>query len=143
MSFKRQSEAALNIPSECDTEEGTKERTLWKRRRLFGSYSMSQSKVQPDVVPDDYMDSTIFDARFYANKLFQIINRHASNALLYKVLACINPSKWEEIQGETNLAAASSVALSSSDRWAYYKIQVKNAVALSAATVEAYGCGQT
>lgn len=143
MSFKRQIENALEIPANCDTEEGSKERTLWKRRRLFGTKNQSTPNVTPEIVSDDYVDSKIFDARFYANKLFQLINRHAANALLYKVLACINPNKWEEIQGETTLLAATSVTLSSSDRWAYYKLQVKNAVALSAATVEAYASGQT
>lgn len=143
MSFKKQNEWALEIPADADTEEGAKERTLWKRRRLFGTKNQSNPAVVPQTVTDAYMDSKIFDARFYAHKLFNLINRHASNVLLYKVLACIDPNKWEELQGETSLAAASSIALSNNDRWAYYKIQVKNAVALSAATVEAYGAGQT
>ncbi len=143
MSFKKQNENALEIPSDTDTEEGAKERTLWKRRRLFGVKNASTPNVTPEIVTDDYMDSKIFDARFYSHKVFQLINRHASNALLYKIFACIDPNKWEELQGETTLLAASSITFSSSDRWAYYKMSVKNSTPASAATVEAYGCGQT
>jgi hypothetical protein len=143
MSFKRQLEHALSIPQDNDTEEGAKERTLWKRRRLFGSYSATQSKVQPDVVTDAYMESKIYDARFYKQKLLEIINRHASNALNYIVQACIDPSNWETIQPATTLAAPSSVAFQCSDCWAYFKIQVCNAVGGNAALVEAYGAGMT
>ena len=143
MSYKKQNEWPLEIPADADTEEGSKERTLWKRRRLFGIKNASTPNVTPEIVTDAYMDSKTFDARFYREKLFHIINRHATNSLTYKVLACIDPSKWKELTGEIPLAALAEATETSEYSWAYYKLQVKNTVGASVALVEAYGAGRT
>jgi hypothetical protein len=143
MSLKKQTETAMSIGQEANTEEAVKERTLWKRRRLFGNYALNQSKVQAEIVTDEWMDSKIFDARFYRNKIFHIINQDLSNSLNYQILGCIDPSSWHIVKASTALAAGIEGYETSIEPWAYYKIQVDNTVPASAALVEAYASGQT
>ncbi|GAI29877.1 unnamed protein product [marine sediment metagenome] len=133
---RNKSEGAIKLDDRFDTEEISKSgHNLFKRRRLF------EPKT---TVGTTYVDSKIFDARFYKEKLFHLINRDITNNLLYKVLACVDPSKWHELCPETTITAN---ATGDADEyefddgcWAFYKIQVKS----SAATVEleAYASGQ-
>jgi len=118
------------------TEENIKstKHILWKRQRVFHN----------QLTTDNYQDSLIFDARLYKRKLFQIINKHTSNSILYKILGCINPNdKWETLQPETTLNADSSTTHSLTDPWAYLKIQIKSASAGNAGKVTAYISGMT
>ena len=73
-----------------------------------------------------YADSLIFDKRLIRTVLMTIKETAAAQSIYYKVLACIDPEDWHEIQGETSLAAAGHVALTLSDSWAYLKLQIKN-----------------
>ncbi len=118
------------------TEENIKstKHILWKRQRVFDK----------QLTTDSYQDSLIFDARLYKRKLFQIINKHASNSILYKILGCIDPNDtWETLQAETTLTAGNSATHSLTDPWAYVKIQIKSASAGNAGKVTAYISGMT
>ena len=128
---KREAETSLRANTEEISKSG---HNLFKRRRLF------DPKTKVGTI---YVDSTIFDARFYKDKLFHIINRDKTNNLLYKILACVDPTKWHEIQAETTITANATGDAddyqTSTENWAFWKIQVKS----SAATVEveAYASG--
>ena len=129
---KREAETSLRANTEEISKSG---HNLFKRRRLFDPKTK---------VGTTYVDSAIFDARFIKEKLVHIINRDATNNLLYKWLACINPSKWVEIMPETTITANATGNAedyqTNSEPFAFYKLQVKS----SAATVEveAYMSGQ-
>jgi len=117
------------------TEENIKstKHILWKRQRVFHN----------QLTTDNYQDSLVFDARLLKNKIIHIINQHASNAIKYKILACIDPNHWEEIQTETELSANTSTFQTSSLPWAYYKVQVKSSTSGKAGKVTAYISGMT
>jgi hypothetical protein len=125
--------SALSI-SEQYTEENIKSNKgkIWKRQR---AYPLDQPTT------NDYVDSEILDARLLKDKIFHIKNTHATNALKYKILACIDPNLWTEIQTETTLAAGSEAIETSSLPWAYYKFQVKSSVDDTPAKVRAYMSG--
>lgn len=138
---KNKTETEIRLDPKFDTEEASKSgHNLWKRRRLF------EPKT---TVGTTYVDSKVFDARFLKDKLFHIINRDTVNNLLYKVLACVDPSKWHELADSDDVSEWTITAnatgdaedyQSSTEAWAFYKLQVKS----SAATVEveAYGSGR-
>jgi len=124
---------ALSI-SQQYTEENIRSNKgkIWKRVR---AYPLDHPTT------DTYEDSEILDARLLKDKVFHIKNTDSANSLLYKILACIDPNLWTEIQTETTLAAGSEAIETSSLPWAYYKFQVKSATAGSAAKVRAYMSG--
>jgi len=133
---RNKTEHEIRLEPNKDTEEATKSgHNLWKRRRLFDKGTK---------VGTTYVDSKIFDARFYKDKAFHIINRDVTNNLLYKILACINPTKWHEIQVETTITAVATADAddyqTSSETWAFYKVQVKSSA--STVEVEAYASGR-
>ena len=133
---RNKTELDVRLDPKFNTEEISKSgHNLFKRRRLFDKGTKATTT---------YADSKIFDARFFKEKLFHIINRDITNNLLYKVLACVDPSKWHELAPETTITAnatGDADAFEFDDGcWAFYKLQVKS----SAATVEveAYASGQ-
>lgn len=133
---RNKTEREIKLSEKFDTEEIRKSgHNLFKRRRLFDAGTK---------VGTSYVDSKIFDARFFKEKLIHIINRDTTNNLLYKVLACVNPTKWVEIVTETTITANASGDAddyeTNSEPWAFYKIQVKSSA--SSVEVEAYMSGQ-
>ena len=133
---RNKTETEIRLDPRYDTEEASKSgHNLWKRRRLFDKGTK---------VGTTYEDSKIFDARFYKNKLFHIINRDTTNDILYKIFACMNPSKWHELQAETTITANATGDAddyqTSTENWAFYKVQCKSSA--GTVEVEAYGSGQ-
>lgn len=132
MSQRRYQEYAYPI------EEGNNEERInaargmqFKRIRAFDKYNTTAA----------YADSLIFDKRLIKSVLITIIEKGGAQSIYYKVLACIDPSDWHEIQGETSLAAAGHTALTLSDSWAYLKLQVINNS--GSGKVTAFMSGQT
>ena len=125
--------SALSI-GEQYTEENIKSNKgkIWKRIR---AYPLDQPTT------NDYVDSEILDARLLKDKVFHSKNTHATNALKYKILACIDPKLWTELKSETILVAATEAIETSSLPWAYYKFQIKSSVADTPATVRAFMSG--
>jgi hypothetical protein len=103
---------------------------LFKRQRVFN-----------DITPSAYVESDVFDGRLFSRILIHIINNHPSNAIDYKINACIDPEKWTLLQDETVLAAASDIILALTDVYVYVKIQLKYVSA--AANVTAFISGKT
>lgn len=133
---RNKTELEIRLEQKFDTEEVSKSgNNLSKRRRLFDVGTK---------VGTAYVDSKIFDARFYKTMLFHIINRDKTNNLLYKILACVNPTKWHELQSETTIIANATgdadTYHKSTGAWAFFKIQVKSSASI--VEVEAYGAGQ-
>ena len=137
---RNKTEGEVRLDPRYDTEETSKSgHNLWKRRRLFDPNTK---------VAAIYVDSKIFDARFYKEKLFIIINRDKVNNLLYKVLACIDPAKWHELEYNgtaeqtitANAAGDADDYQTSTEGWAFYKLQVKSSAGL--VEVEAYASGK-
>lgn len=125
---RNKTEMEIALDPKFDTEEISKSgHNLSKRRRLFDKGTK---------VGTTYVDSKIFDARFYKEKLVHIINRDTTNNLLYKWLACINSTKWKEIQTETTITANATGDAddyqTNTEPFAFYKLQCKS----SAGTVE-------
>lgn len=73
-----------------------------------------------------YVDSGIFDKRGMKAAVITIKEEGGAQSIYHKVLACIDPDDWYEVQGETSLAAGQHVAYEISDPWAFLKLQVKN-----------------
>jgi hypothetical protein len=88
-----------------------------------------------------YVDSLIFDKRLLARVLITIKEVGGAESAYFKILGCIDPSDWHELQGETSLAAAGHTAYAVSDPYAYLKIQVKSNS--GSATVTAFMAGLT
>ena len=133
---RNKTELDIRLDPKYDTEEISKSgHNLCKRRRLF---------EKGTKVGTTYQDSLIFDARFYKEKLFHIINRDKTNNLLYKILACVNPTKWHEVQAETTITANATGdaddVQTHTESWAFYKVQCKSSA--GTVEVEAYGIGQ-
>ena len=127
---KNQTEAEIALDHKFDTEEASKSgHNLFKRRRLFDKGTK---------VTTTYVDSKIFDARFYKDKLVHIINKDDTNNLLYKWLACVNPTKWRELQPETTITPTSpnDDYQTNTEPFAFYKLQVKSSA--GSVEVEAY-----
>ena len=122
-------EREISLSEKYDTEKGSKSgHNLFKRRRLFDPNTK---------VGTTYVDSKIFDARFYKEKLVHIINKDVTNNLLYKWLACVNPTKWIEIMPETTITPANvDDYQTNSEPFAFYKLQCKSSA--STVEVEAY-----
>lgn len=90
------------------------------------------------ITTNDYVDSFPIDCRLFEKKIFEIKNKHAANALKFKILACTDPNfGWTEIKTETSLAAATPTYEWDTEPWAFVKIQVKSAVADTPAKVDA------
>lgn len=98
------------------------------RYRVFENY----------ITRNNYEDSLILDCRLLERKLFHIKNK-GENAILFKILACVDPAfGWEVLKDETTLAAGNSTYEWDTEPWAYVKIQVKSATADTPSTVDAY-----
>jgi len=94
-------------------------------------------------VTDAYASVYKFFVHGYVNKLIDIQNRHASNALLFKILASNDNEEWHEIKAETTLSADTNTTVVNKDPWKYVDVQVKNAVAGSPATVKVIMMGSS
>jgi len=134
---RNKTETEIRLDPRFDTEEATKSgHSLWKRRRLF---------EVGHKVGTTYEDSKIFDARFFKEKTFHILNKDTGINLTYKVLACNNPSIWETLEdrdgnSEFTVLPTKSDYQTSTEGWAFYKLQVKSAS--SSVEVEAYASGR-
>lgn len=110
---------------------------IYKRQRV----------LKKETTKDAYADSYIFDARLYKNVLIHVINKHTSNSITFKVLACIDPNDWSTLEedgvSEFPVLATKDKALSLTVAWAYVKVQVKSTTAGNAGTVNAYIAGST
>ena len=95
--------------------------------------------LENHITSDSYEDSLILDCRLLERKLFHIKNKHASNAIHYKILGCTDPNfGWEELKAETSLAGDSTTYEWDTEPWAYVKIQVKSATSGASGIVDAY-----
>ena len=129
---RNKTEQEIRLDPKFDTEEVSKSgHNLFKRRRLFDKGTK---------VGTTYVNSKIYDARFIKDKLVHIINKDDTNNLLYKWLACVNPTKWHEIQPETtithNATGDADDYQTNTEAWAFYKLQCKSSA--STVEVEAY-----
>lgn len=97
--------------------------------------------LENHITSNSYEDSLILDVRLFERKLFHIKNKGANN-ILFKILACIDPSFWETIKDETTLNAGTSTYEWLSAPWAFVKIQVKSATADTPSIVDAYIAAQ-
>jgi len=120
------------------SEQYNFERTVSSKHREY----IREFVLRGYITTDNYEDSLIIDCRLFEKKLFEIKNKHAANALLFKILACTDPNfGWTEIKSETSLAAASKTYEWDTEPWCYIKIQVKSSVAGTPALVDALiGC---
>ena len=116
----------------------TEERVHSTKRREY----VKARVFNKTTTTNNYRDSIIFDARLFKSIIFEIRNEHNSNALHFKILACIEPDEWHELKSETTLNAKSKTYETLTDAWAYLKIQIKSAVADSPAICTAYIAGR-
>lgn len=82
-----------------------------------------------------YKDSEVFDARFFQQKSFFIVNPDATNNLLYQILCSIDGVNWTILLAETTItpkqATPTTADTDGADRQddagaaAFYKFQVK------------------
>ena len=134
---KNKTETEIRLDPKFDTEEASKSgHNLYKRRRLFDPKT---------TVGTTYVDSKVFDARFFKEKVFHILNKDAGINLTYKVLACNNPTMWKPLEdrdgnSEFTVLPTKSDYQTSTEAWAFYKLQVKSAS--SSVEVEAYASGR-
>ena len=70
------------------------------------------------------------------HKTLNIKNEHATNALNYKVWGSPDNSEWEEIIGETALAALTKISVTNNDYWKYIKISAEGSGGV--ATIDAF-----
>jgi len=82
-----------------------------------------------------YEDSMVVGCD-YSKKTFNIENKHVSGQLAFKIWGSPNNTDYEEIQGETILAASTKVTVVNNDFWKYVKISAKGNGAAS--TIDAY-----
>jgi hypothetical protein len=88
--------------------------------------SFTRSKVFDSDTGANYLDSMIFDKRAFNTVVITIAETGGAQSVYFKILGCIDPRDWHELQGETSLAASGHIAFSLSDAWAFVKIQPKN-----------------
>jgi len=119
-------------------EQYTEERVYSTKRREY----IKARLFNKHRTSDNYEDSIIFDMRLFNQVIFEIKNEHSSNALKYKILACIEPDSWHEIKPETTLNANSKTYETLSEPWAYAKIQVKSATSGNSAICTVYVAGK-
>lgn len=115
-------------------DQYTQERITSTKKREYIKHRV----LKNHITSDNYEDSDIVDVRLFKSVIYEIINKHASNAIHYKILACIEPDSWHEIKSETQLNADSKTYEWSEAPWCYVKIQVKSASAGSSGKVDAY-----
>ena len=125
------------IPTKIGDQYTQERLTSTKKREYI------KARVFKDFITSNgYKDSIIFDARLLKDVLFHLKNLDAANTLSFKILACGEPDVWEVIKAETDLAAATSTYETSTEPWAFVKIQVKSKVAGTPAKITAYIGGQ-
>ena len=116
------------------SEEANFERLVSTKNREY----IREFVLRDYITTNDYVDSLIIDCRLFEKKIFELKNKHAANALKFKILACTDPKfGWTEIKTETALAAATPTYEWDTEPWAYVKIQVKSSVADTPAKVDA------
>lgn len=117
MSQRRNQPIAYPIEAK-NTEENIKaSRGLnWRRARVFEKQTTTAA----------YVDSLIFDKRLLKTALITIKEVGGAQSIKYKILGCIDPSDWQEIQVETSIAASGVTFKTTSDAWAFLKVQIKN-----------------
>ena len=117
MSQRRNEIFALPIGKQYTEENLSASRGMkFKRARVFEGL----------ITTAAYVDSLIFDKRLHKAVVVTIKEKGGAQSIYHKVLACIDPEDWHEIQAETSLAAAGHVAYTVSDPWSYLKLQAKN-----------------
>lgn len=116
------------------SEQNNFERVVSTKNREY----IREFVLRDYITTNDYVDSLVIDCRLFEKKIFEIKNKHATNALKFKILACTDPLfGWTELKGETALAAATPTYEWDTEPWAYVKIQVKSSVADTPAKVDA------
>ena len=116
------------------SEQKNFERLVSTKRREY----IREFVFRDQITTNSYDDSLPVDCRLFERKIFEIKNKHDTNALKFKILACTDPNfGWTEIKAETVLAAASATYEWDTEPWAYVKIQVKSSVADTPAKVDA------
>lgn len=138
MSQRRHAPIPLPIEEKMTEERLSKAKgIIYKRQRV----------IQNETTTDLYVDSLIFDARLYKNVLIHVINKHASNSITFKVLACIDPKDWSTLEeagvSEFAVAGTKDKVLNFTVAWAYVKIQRKTTTSPNHGTVNGYIAGMT
>ena len=132
MSQRRNEIFALPIGKQYTEENLSASRGMkFKRQRVFEDL----------ITTAAYVDSLVFDKRLHKAVIMTIKEVGGAQSIYYKVLACIDPADWHEIQAETSLAAAGHIAYTVSDSWSYLKLQAKQNS--GAGVVTAFIAGQT
>lgn len=80
-----------------------------------------------------YEDSLLMECAA-SNKNYNLHNTHGTNALKFKLWGSPDNSDWEEILGETTLAAGAKVSCVNNDFWRFTKISAKGDVGASEIT---------
>ncbi|MBA7655535.1 hypothetical protein ES703_63441 [subsurface metagenome] len=113
----------------------------YTRKRLLDSYKTTNNYEDSET---EKTRSNIFDGRLFKEKIIQIVNKHATNGAKFKVLGCLDPKKWEEIQGEAGLNGGTSILLDAGDiselakPLAFYKVLVASNVSNESCVIDAY-----
>jgi len=120
MNFQRKKIIPVSIPEQYNFEHvASGKKRAYIRHWVFRDH----------ITSNDYEDSLIVDCRLFDKKIFVIKNKHSTNDLHYKILACIDPAfGWETLKDQTTLSANSQTYEWCTEPWTYVKIQVKSAV---------------
>ena len=135
-----------HAPIPMPIEEKMTEERLSKAK---GIIYKRQRVLKKETTTDAYAEteSLVFDARLYKNVLIQVVNKHASNSITFKVLACIDPKDWSTLEeagvSEFAVAGTKDKVLNFTVAWAYVKVQVKTTTSPDHGTVNAYIAGMT
>jgi len=113
----------------------------YTRKRLLDNYKTTNKYEDSDT---EKTRSNIFDGRLFKEKIIHIVNKHATYVAKYKILGCLDPKKWEEIEAEATLNGDTSVLLDASDiseldkPLAFYKVLVASNVTDESCVIDAY-----
>lgn len=131
-------EVDSRILDEFSTEDLSKSgEHLFKRRRVY------QRNQQ---LGTEYLNSIVFDARFFKEMVIHVVNTDGADGLTFKVQGCIDPNHWVDLDeaGVTEFAvlAGAEKVLQLSVAWAFIRLQAKNTVAGNITTIDAYIAGK-
>jgi hypothetical protein len=92
------------------------------------------------TLTDSYQDGAVIDLRLSKNVKLAYKNTHNTNALKYKILACIDPTDWRVLKDETTLTAntADDDSIPESEAWCFLKMQTKNSIAGQTASITGF-----
>jgi len=126
-------EVPFSMPDQMDTHQAFKSKGMgYKLKRVLKNHLTGAS----------YEDSFVLDARLFSNLGFIIKNKSAVNTCFWKILGCVDPDFWEEIQSETSINAATQPAMVQTTKpFLFVKIQVKSNS--GACFVDAFIVGKT